>query len=865
MAQSKYVLYFSLNEENIEKYTSEIRLKEFIFSFDSLSPDTPFKSLQDLKFFLDEKIEILHKLYVIVDYRSLLSSGFPERNAKMLKSIILTYPEVQFAFQEEGQEYNYIKYIFGPKVPDGLIPSIHVFDFNDEFALHKLLEQNNNLFDASNLRYHLKLKKYQDLHVRQNFNKLQSRRKDNLALVIDEERKQSLFNGYVLYASGYRVLPITTATELIEINNKIGDISSSIDPKLILRDYDLQFKDENGVSLGDREEPAILNLHEVEYNGSKKKVKLNVVDLIRGFKYADPQVLMRSTSAVARLRSKQTDTEESTTANNPTDQYQWFSFLDGNNMYWSNMLNIPTYFVTKSDRKGGIAVVSPDAKEFAEVLSPVIEGPDRKILKVPGISKPVTGIYKEIQRIPLVKENYEACRYGMYDIYDSTHSEDKTVSFAYPIKTEREANNHSTPLDLYEMVQSLVKRAEAYYGSGKYLYAALLASEAIEVMNGFHLTLMLKAYYINAVAENALAVRLLGADEEKLKQDTWFRLNVKIEEDLDRMCMNAPELKNNLLYNIYNESRNFSKSREQFESAEISLSLSVHKTHRLWRSLDKPFEKIRTLFFKQPITDNDVETDMKSMKKSWLVRLLSKMKSVYSKTPIVVQDFIRYLCDFPVAIFVLVGLCLASMILDSQSVAYSYIVYIALALTVSVFVLKPMQIVYGVVGTKGDIRKFIIMFTFVIFSFTGIYFWGFLKDAGVTYNLDVPQIEYSLFSEENSHALDLDYENIPLNKGINRSLGQYVSCDHESFNHNGDDFHYYKRINYWFVLRQTALSAMTSSPSDFFVAASTNYKDNSVDCQMTRLFNLVVLFQVLFSWIFLGVFISLIYQKFRNE
>jgi hypothetical protein len=509
--------------------------------------------------------------------------------------------------------------------------------------------------------------------------------------------------------------------------------------------------------------------------------------------------------------------------------------------------------------------VSPDAKEFAEVLSPVIEGPDRKILKVPGISKPVTGIYKEIQRIPLVKENYEACRYGIYDIYDSTHSEDKTVSFAYPIKTEREANNHSTPLDLYEMVQSLVKRAELYYETGKYLYAALLASEAIEVMNGFHLTLMLKAYYINAVAENALAVRLLGADEEKLKQDTWFRLNVKIEEDLDRMCMNASELKTNLLNNIYNESRNFSKSREQFESAEISLSLAVHKSHRLWRSLDKPLEKIRALFFKQPITADDVEADKLSMKKSWLVRLMSRMKSIYSRTPIVVQDFIRYLCDFPVAIFVLVGLCFASMVLNSQSVAYAYIVYIALALTVSVFLLKPMQIVYGVVGTKGDIRKFIIMFTFVIFSFTGIYFWGFLKDAGVTYNLDVPQIEYCLFSDENAPALDEDYENIPLNKGINRSLGQYVSCNHESFNHNSDEYHYYKRINYWFVLRQTALSAMTSSPSDFFVAASTNYKDNSVDCQMTRLFNLVVLFQVLFSWIFLGVFISLIYQKFRNE
>ena len=158
------------------------------------------------------------------------------------------------------------------------------------------------------------------------------------------------------------------------------------------------------------------------------------------------------------------------------------------------------------------------------------------------------------------------------------------------------------------------------------------------------------------------------------------------------------------------------------------------------------------------------------------------------------------------------------------------------------------------------------MFTFVIFSFSGIYYCGFLKDAGVTYSMNVPQIEYRMFTPENAHILEHDYQTLEENKGINRHLGQYVSCNHESFNYNEDcGSHYYKRINYWFVLKQTAMSAMTSSPSDFFVAASANFKDTDVDCQMTKLLHLIVLFQVLFSWIFLGVFISLIYQKFRNE
>ena len=874
MAHGKYVLYFSLNEENIAKFNEEVIKKEFIFSFDTIVPDSPFKSLQDLKFFLDENTDILRSLCVVVDYKSLESSSLPERNRKMMNTLILTYPEFHFAFQQDGNEPEYLGYLFStPVAPSDLWPEIHVYNNNDEYALHNLLEQNSNLFDASNLRYHLKLKKYLALHVRQNFNKLQKSRRDNLALVIDEERKQSMFNGYVLYANGFRVLPITSAKELVDVNRSIGQNKSVATPKLILRDYDLQFNDEKGVSLNDRDAAESLKSYTIKHEGKEKVATLNTVDLVRGFKYLDPNKLTRklSWSATAKQKSAQTGEQAAKPVSeiqSATHTKRWFSFLDSNNIYWSNMLNIPTYYVTKSDRKGGIAVISPDAKEFVANPIPkaIIEEPDNQILRVPGISKPVTGIYKEIQRIPLVKERYQECRYNIYDIYDSTDSEDKTPSFAYPIKTEREANNHSTPLDLYEMVRGMVKRAEYYYRSAQYLLAALLSSEAIELMNGFHLTLMLKAYYINAVAENSLAVRLLGAEEEKLKNDTWFRLRVKIKEDLDRMCLNSPDLKTNLLNNIYNESRRFAKEKEHFDSAEISLSLAVHKSHRLWRSLDKPLEKLKSGFFKHKIQETDLDKETLTLKKSKCSRLIEKVKSLYSHTPIVVQDFLRYLWDFPVAIIVLVSLLGASILLNSQSVAYEYIVYSALAITVLTFLSRPMQLVYGVVGTKGDIRKFIVMFTFVIFSFSGIYYCGFLKDAGVTYSMNVPQIEYRMFTPENAHILEHDYQTLEENKGINRHLGQYVSCNHESFNYNEDcGSHYYKRINYWFVLKQTAMSAMTSSPSDFFVAASANFKDTDVDCQMTKLLHLIVLFQVLFSWIFLGVFISLIYQKFRNE
>ena len=75
------------------------------------------------------------------------------------------------------------------------------------------------------------------------------------------------------------------------------------------------------------------------------------------------------------------------------------------------------------------------------------------------------------------------------------------------------------------------------------------------------------------------------------------------------------------------------------------------------------------------------------------------------------------------------------------------------------------------------------------------------------------------------------------------------------------------------------MTALMQEPTDFFAAAST-YNESIVDSslskkeqvaeitldkQKTMMFHWILIFQILISWIFFGVFISLLYNKFRYE
>ena len=808
MITHKKILYFSTTKATTEAFANFCVKHDLPSKLEfKLLDQQIFSSVFDLKLFLEENSDQLTSLYIIVDYMSLCGKEVLS-NRGMMSNLILSYPEVHFFFDDSYSKSkqlsgDYCSFLFNDK-HEGFLPSFHSFDINEnpevgisnyEYPFEKILNQRNNFFDASNLRAYLKDEKYTDLRVQPNFSKLQDSRRNNISVVVEEEVSQCLFNSYILYANGFRVIPVSTVSELKWVNTLPCVKDNKI---LVLRDSDLQFRDENQIS------------NKVYTSSSVESI--NKVDWIRGFKH-------EATNGCTILN-------------------------DPDNEFWNGLDKASLYFVSKGYKDGRLILNDPAIRKEGAPNMEMVE----KSISVWGLNKPINGIYSTPHKINEVANRYQECRYL---------ASDDTPKHRYHITTDRIDHDHSTPLDIYEMVRSMVKRAEHYYTSGNYLYAAIVSSEAIEVMNGFHLTLMLKAYYVNAVAENALSVRLLGADEDKLRDDTWFRLGVKAPEDLNRMCLNFPEFKKNILTSIYNETRRFCMEKMQLESAEVALSLLVHLNHKL-------------------IDYDSVVTDpaYPQKNKTKLGRGFSKYKTLISTYLVKkrngikmrARDLGRFIRGFPVSFVVLLAMVSLSLSVPAESDYFFWILAAVFGIAVLVLLKNPMQIVYGLVGTKGDIRKFIFMFAFVIMSFAVTYHSAFFKEAGVTYDIDVPQVEYHIFAD------DASYKESPqvaeLNKTIDLTKGRYFDCCYESFRHSPEEekfCRYYKRITFPFILRQTFITSLTTSPTDFYNSVSADYKNNDRNPKYTRLFNLIILYQILVSWIFLGVFISLIYQKFRNE
>lgn len=178
----------------------------------------------------------------------------------------------------------------------------------------------------------------------------------------------------------------------------------------------------------------------------------------------------------------------------------------------------------------------------------------------------------------------------------------------------------------------------------------------------------------------------------------------------------------------------------------------------------------------------------------------------------------------------------------------------------------PMNTVYGLMGTTGNIRFFFFNFIFITLAFAGIYQIGFFNNAGISYDINQPHIDFDL------------YEGKPR---VETTLWSEPSME-LSIIENGDGTVVrdttkvcvelnYQPINFWFTWRNTILTALMQEPVEFFGVASTSNssmnKDDGAktDAQKAMYFQWVLIFQVLISWIFFGVFISLLYNKFRNE
>ena len=159
---------------------------------------------------------------------------------------------------------------------------------------------------------------------------------------------------------------------------------------------------------------------------------------------------------------------------------------------------------------------------------------------------------------------------------------------------------------------------------------------------------------------------------------------------------------------------------------------------------------------------------------------------------------------------------------------------------------RPMNVIHGLIGTRGDIKLYFRMFIYINLFFSGIYYFGFFKHSGITYDINQPHIEFNLFeycSEKGQPVLcNSGKETLPI---VSR-----------------DSIHYYYKTTYPWVLQNTILTSLMQEPTDFYSVSSTftgSIREKRYsNYWVAYIFNWFLIFHILISWILLGVFISLL-------
>lgn len=234
-----------------------------------------------------------------------------------------------------------------------------------------------------------------------------------------------------------------------------------------------------------------------------------------------------------------------------------------------------------------------------------------------------------------------------------------------------------------------------------------------------------------------------------------------------------------------------------------------------------------------------------------------------------------HFADFPYIwcaiglVFVAAFLCIFS---KTSTASWSWhlvkgVVYISVLIILAIFLLRPMNAVYGLMGTSGSIRLFFFNFLFITALFACIYHWAFFKDAGISYDVNQPHIDYQLFKNDNQDGTIRIVEKRDTML-FERQLD--TISYRESVVHITRDTLHYQRIDFMQVWRSSILTTLTQEPAELLTSASIHNSgmDSSnigLDKQKSILFEWILILHIIISWIFFGVFISLLYNKFRYE
>ena len=147
---------------------------------------------------------------------------------------------------------------------------------------------------------------------------------------------------------------------------------------------------------------------------------------------------------------------------------------------------------------------------------------------------------------------------------------------------------------------------------------------------------------------------------------------------------------------------------------------------------------------------------------------------------------------------------------------------IILALVTCLLLIRPMNAVYGLMGTSGSIQVFLINFILISCIFSATYFWGFFSEAGVSYDVTQPHIDYCMYAHDDRPAQDGSTTRILVVRDTSYSyaIGKAEAKIDTTVEVSAETLHY-QPITLGFVLRNTIMTSLMQEPTDFFAAAAT--------------------------------------------
>lgn len=192
---------------------------------------------------------------------------------------------------------------------------------------------------------------------------------------------------------------------------------------------------------------------------------------------------------------------------------------------------------------------------------------------------------------------------------------------------------------------------------------------------------------------------------------------------------------------------------------------------------------------------------------------------------------------------------------------------------------RPMNAVYGLMGTRGSIRVFFLNFVIISLIFSSIYYFGFFKTAGISYDVNQPHINFQKYAV--TAKADTAKPDLPIIIVSTKRDTVYLEHKLDSTSYTETIIQtrvtrdtlpalQYQPIDFWQVWRSTILTTLTQESADLLAIATVHNEamestNVGLDKEKSELFEWILIFHIIISWIFFGVFISLLYNKFRYE